>query len=151
MSTDREGGLPIPEMTVREETITDYVFQGFSASHHIMELYREKLNTMKAIKSSALAHYRSGLPVVIGGYTVCLQMPPTAKGFAFLTLEDEAGLINIVVKPDEYRTYRTLIRLEPLLLVRGILEKKEGLVNVKATHFDALKDITGSTQKETLV
>jgi error-prone DNA polymerase len=78
-------------------------------------------------------------------------MPPTAKGFAFLTLEDEAGLINIVVKPDEYRTYRTLIRLEPLLLVRGILEKKEGLVNVKATRFDALKDITGSTQKDTLV
>jgi error-prone DNA polymerase len=151
MSTDREGGLPIPEMTVREETITDYVFQGFSASHHILELYREKLNTMKATKSSALAHYSSGSPVVIGGYTVCLQMPPTAKGFAFLTLEDEAGLINIVVKPDDYRTYRTLIRLESLLLVRGILEKKEGLVNVKATRFDALQDITGSTQKDTLV
>jgi error-prone DNA polymerase len=151
ISTDCEEGLPIPEMTVREETITDYVFQGFSASHHILELYREKLNILKAIKSSALTHYRSGSPVVIGGYTVCLQMPPTAKGFAFLTLEDEEGLINVVVKPDDYRTYRALIRLEPLLLIRGILEKKEGLVNVRATHFEALSDIAGSRQRDTLI
>ena len=78
-------------------------------------------------------------------------MPPTAKGFAFLTLEDEEGLINIVVKPEEYRTYRTLIRLEPLLLVRGVLEKKEGLVSVRARCFQALRDMTGSRQQNTLV
>jgi error-prone DNA polymerase len=145
MRADGEERLPIPEMSKREETITDYTFQGFSASHHIMELYREKLNVLKAIKSSTLIHCRSGSPVMIGGYMVCLQMPPTAKGFAFLTLEDEVGLINIVVKPDEYRTYRTLIRLEPLLLVRGILEKKEVLINIRATRFDALRNTVGST------
>ncbi len=151
MRTGDKEGLPIPEMSQSEETIIDYAFQGFSASHHIMELYRERLNILKAIKSTALASYRSGSFVMIGGYTVCLQMPPTAKGFAFLTLEDEEGLINIVVKPEEYRTYRTLIRLEPLLLVRGVLEKKEGLVSVRARCFQALRDMTGSRQQNTLV
>ena len=141
MGASRQEKLPIPEMTVQEETITDYAFQGFSASHHVMELCREKLNRVRAVKSAALAYCRSGAAVLIGGYTVCLQMPPTAKGFTFLTLEDEEGLMNVVVGPDVYHTHRTLIRLEPLLLVKGTLEKKEGLINIKAKSFQALKDI----------
>jgi error-prone DNA polymerase len=141
MGTPRQEKLPIPEMTVQEETITDYAFQGFSASHHVMELCREKLNRAGAVKSAGLAYCRSGAAVLVGGYTVCLQMPPTAKGFTFLTLEDEEGLMNIVVEPPVYQTHRILIRLEPLLLVKGTLEKKEGLINIKAKSFQALKDI----------
>jgi error-prone DNA polymerase len=140
VNADSGKGLPIPEMSCAEETITDYTFQGFSASHHIMELYRKRLNLLKAIKSSALAHYRSGSRILIGGFTVCIQMPPTARGFAFITLEDEDGLINIVVGPEEYRSYKTLIRLEPLLLIKGILEKKDGLINVKAILFESLHE-----------
>jgi len=139
--TSRQEKLPIPEMTVQEETITDYAFQGFSASHHVMELCRDKLNHAGAVKSTALAFVRSGDAVLVGGYTVCLQMPPTAKGFTFLTLEDEEGLMNIVVEPSVYQTHRILIRLEPLLLVKGTLEKKEGLINIKAKSFQALHDI----------
>jgi error-prone DNA polymerase len=131
--------LPIPEMTVAEETLVDYACQGFSAGRHIMELYRKALNRLKAIKSRELSCLASGSPVLIGGYRVCLQMPPTAKGFSFLTLEDEEGLINVVVKPNDYQSYRELIRLEPLLLVIGTLEKKEGLINVKAHTFTSLR------------
>jgi error-prone DNA polymerase len=139
MCASRQEKLPIPEMTIQEETITDYAFQGFSASHHIMELCREKLNHARAVKSSELACCRSGAAVLVGGYTVCLQMPPTAKGFTFLTLEDEEGLMNVVVEPSVYQTYRILIRLEPLLLVEGTLEKKEGLINIKAKNIQTLK------------
>ncbi|HVN96060.1 MAG TPA: DNA polymerase III subunit alpha, partial [Syntrophorhabdaceae bacterium] len=139
MGVIQEEELPIPEMTRGEETITDYAYQGFSAAHHIMELCRERLNGLKAVKSAELARFRSGATVLVGGYIVCLQMPPTAKGFAFLTMEDEEGLINIVVAPDVYRAHRALIRLDPLLLVQGTLEKKDGLINVKAIHFQTLK------------
>ncbi|HEX2965235.1 MAG TPA: error-prone DNA polymerase [Syntrophorhabdaceae bacterium] len=142
VSADTLNGLPIPEMSRTEETITDYMFQGFSASHHIMELYRKKLSALRAVKSSALACYKTGSHILIGGYTVCIQMPPTARGFAFITLEDEDGLINIVVRPDEYRMYRTMIRLEPLLLVNGIVEKTDGLINVKAIRFESLHEKT---------
>jgi error-prone DNA polymerase len=93
------------------------------------------------VKSAGLAYCPSGTTVLVGGYTVCLQMPPTAKGFTFLTLEDEEGLMNIVVEPPVYQTNRILIRLEPLLLVEGTLEKKEGLINIKAKSFQALKNV----------
>ena len=93
-----------------------------------MKLYRERLDRMKAVRSIDLERCRSGKKVLIAGYRICLQMPPTAKGFAFITLEDEEGLINVVVRPDKYHAHRMLIRLEPLLLVEGIVEKKEGLI-----------------------
>ena len=50
--------------------------------------------------------------------------------------------MNVVIEPSVYQTHRILIRLEPLLLVKGVLEKKEGLINIKAKSFQALKDIT---------
>ena len=141
MSLGGQENLPIPEMSMVEETLVDYAFQGFSATHHIMELYREKLNRLKAVKSKELSRCASGTIVLIGGYRVCLQMPPTAKGFSFLTLEDEEGLINVVVRSNQYQEYRALIRLEPLLLVKGTLEKKEGLINIKAHTFSSLRNM----------
>ena len=59
-------------------------------------------------------------------------MPPTAKGFAFLTLEDEEGLINVILRPDIYGAYRQIVRLSPLIVIEGRVEKKEGLRNVMA-------------------
>lgn len=141
MNVQIEENLPIPEMNVVEEILADYAFQGFSAPHHIMNLYRETLDRLKAVKSTNLVRCRSGSIVLIGGYRVCLQMPPTAKGFSFLTLEDEEGLINVVVKPDCYEVHRALIRLEPLLLVKGVVEKKEGLINVKAKKLANLREM----------
>jgi error-prone DNA polymerase len=61
-------------------------------------------------------------------------MPPTAKGFAFLTLEDEEGLMNIVLRPDAYAAFRQQVRLEPMLFVEGIVENKDGVVNVMARN-----------------
>lgn len=136
-----DGGeiLPIPEMTMAEETRIAYAFQGFSAGRHIMEEYRQTLNRLRAVKSGDLSRCPSGSAVLIGGYRVCLQTPPTAKGYSFLTLEDEEGLINVVVKPGEYQAYRGLIRLEPFLLVQGTVEKREGLINIKGRTFASLR------------
>ncbi len=140
----RQEGLPIPEMNAAEETITDYAFQGFSASHHIMKLYRKALGRLGAVTSGGLGRRPSGTAVLTAGYMVCLQMPPTAKGgFSFMTLEDEEGLINIVIRPEVYRMHRTIIRLEPFLLVEGIVEKKDGLINVRAKGFASLRQKNG--------
>jgi error-prone DNA polymerase len=131
--------MPIPEMTAGEETVTDYIYQGFSPAHHIIKLYRKKLDTIGAVPSSALVRCPSGSKVIVAGYMVCLQMPPTAKGkFSFITLEDEYGLINLVIRPEVYKTYRTAIRLEPFLLVEGVIEKKDSLINIKANRIENL-------------
>ncbi len=124
--------VPLDEMNGREELIAAYGIQGFSASSHLLGLCRKQLARRGAIKSSQLSQPVSGASVMIGGYNICLQMPPTAKGFAFITLEDEEGLANIVLRPDVYRRYRQIVRLEPLLLVEGALERKDGVINVVA-------------------
>jgi len=140
----RQESFPIPEMNAAEETITDYAFQGFSVSRHIMKLYRKTLGRLGAVTSGGLADRPSGTAVLTAGYLLCLQMPPTAKGvFSFMTLEDEEGLINVVIRPEVYRMHRTIIRLEPFLLVEGTVEKKDGLINVRAKGFVSLRQKNG--------
>lgn len=140
--SEGQESLPIPEMNAAEETITDYAFQGFSASRHIMELYRKALDRLGVLTSSGLIDCRPGAAVLTAGYMVCLQMPPTARGrFSFMTLEDEEGLINVVIRPEAYKAHRTIIRLEPFLLVEGVVEKRDGLINVRANRFVSLGEI----------
>ncbi len=138
MDLDIVEKVRLPEMNGREELLAAYAIQGFSASGHLVALYRDRLARQGAIKTSQLSTRDSGANVAIGGYNICLQMPPTAKGFAFITLEDEEGLANVVLRPDTYRAYRTLVRLEHLLIVEGTLEKKDGVINVIAKKLAAL-------------
>jgi len=138
MDLDTIEKVRLPEMNGREELIAAYTIQGFDPSGHLLGLYRDRLTREGVIKTSQLSTRDSGASVAIGGYNICLQMPPTAKGFAFITLEDEEGLANVVLKPDTYRTYRTLVRLEHLLIVEGTVEKKDGVINVIAKKLAAL-------------
>ncbi len=118
-------GVPLDEMTRSDKLAAEYRVHGFSANGHVLDRYRERLMEEGVVKSTALEGRRPGTGVCVAGLTVCLQMPPTAKGFAFLTLEDEAGLINIVLRPNVYETYRQIVRLEPMIVVEGTVEKKE--------------------------
>jgi error-prone DNA polymerase len=93
---------------------------------------------MGAVGSSQIGKSLSGRDVRIGGLTVCLQMPPTAKGFAFLTLEDEEGLTNVVLRPDVYKAYRQIVRLEPLIMVEGTVQKEEEITNLIARKISSL-------------
>jgi error-prone DNA polymerase len=73
------------------------------------------------------------------GYVVCRQAPATAKGHVFLTVEDEEGLLNIVVRPDVYQKYRYIVRTEPLLIIEGELQRRDGISNILASHIAPLK------------
>jgi error-prone DNA polymerase len=139
--------IPLEEMNSHEETVADYTIQGFSAPHHLLNIYRKRLMELGAVTSSMLPRYRTGDQVKVGGYCVCLQVPGTAKGFAFLTLEDEEGLMNVVLKPKDYNRYSPLVRLEPLLFVEGILEKKEGIINIIARQLTNLRSAQGQRSR----
>jgi len=128
----------LDEMAWNEKLAADYAVHGFSASGHILDRYRESLARTGRLPSSALPEYPSGKDVRVAGLTVCLQMPPTAKGFAFLTLEDEEGLMNIVLRPDVYDAYRQIVRLEPLVVIDGAVEKKDGVLNIIAKRVTLL-------------
>ena len=74
----------------------------------------------------------------VAGAVITRQRPGTAKGFVFLTLEDETGIANVIVRPDLFTDQRTAIVKEPYLLVEGILQIQEGVTSVKAERFIAL-------------
>jgi error-prone DNA polymerase len=139
MDLEKPEDEPLDEMSSREELHAAYSIQGFSASSHLVELYRDRLSRQGAVKSSQLSRLASGDAVTIGGYNICLQVPPTAKGFAFITLEDEEGLVNVVLKPHVYRRYRQLARLKPLLIVDGVTERKDGVINVMAERVSGMQ------------
>jgi error-prone DNA polymerase len=85
-----------------------------------------------------LEHMPDGAKVRVPGMVVCRQQPGTAKGFVFLLLEDEYGMLNIIVPPWLHDRERAMVRGEPFVIVTGELQRKEGLTNLLASHFDTL-------------
>ena len=91
------------------------------------------------VQSDALPRLEHDSPVEVAGLVVARQRPETAKGFVFVLLEDEGGMTNVIVRPDVYDRYRSAIRGEPLLWVRGTLAKDDGTVNVLAEEAQGLQ------------
>jgi DNA polymerase-3 subunit alpha/error-prone DNA polymerase len=120
----------------------EYRTQGYSLVHHPLSVLRPALNVwsewekkrqrLTFTRSDRLAALKNGTRVRVAGLLSLQQRPPTAKGFAFLTLEDEAGIFNIVIKPDAYEGFRHTIIHYPMLHVQGVLEKVEGVLNIIA-------------------
>jgi len=130
--------VELSDMTAWERMAAEYVNLGLSPGHHPLAFIRRTLHEGVA-SSRHLESLEDGTAVEIAGLVVCRQHPLTAKGFVFLLLEDEFGLANVIVKPQLYEGSRSLIRTEPLLLVRGRLQRKEGTTNVVAQSVRALR------------
>src|SRR5262249_33055160 len=102
------------------------------------------------LKASELGHRPSGQRVRIAGLLSLVQRPPTAKGFAFLSLEDEAGMFNVVLIPAIYEQFRLTIARHSLLEIIGRLEKAEGVINIRAERILPLKFETEPEEKTSL-
>lgn len=81
--------------------------------------------------------------VVVAGLVICRQRPPTAHGFVFVTLEDETGMLNVVIPPTVFEKQRLLIARTPLLMVRGELQVEGLVVNIKAVECEAIHATAG--------
>jgi len=136
----RFGGL-----AADERLLAEYAVLGFAASGHPLELLRDVLSP-GVVQSDALPRLEHGAWVEVAGLVVARQRPETAKGFIFVLLEDEAGMVNVIVRPDVYQEHRTAIRGEPLLWVRGKLAKDDGTVNVLAESVQGLRLKRGSSR-----
>ena len=122
-----------------ELTEADYRMTGVSLVGHPMKHARAVLepNGVRTVED-ILTNGNDGETIAVAGIVICRQRPPTAKGFVFLTLEDETGMLNIVVTPDRFAPNAELISREPLLLIRGVLQVESGVRNVRARKFRAL-------------
>ena len=129
---------PLPPMTAAERVQADYDGMGLTIGPHPMALVRAALATRGVQRARDLAQGRAGRRVRVAGAVITRQRPGTAKGFVFLSLEDETGIANIIVNPDVYaRDKRTIVE-DPYLLVEGTLQNQDGAVSVKASRVDSL-------------
>jgi error-prone DNA polymerase len=130
----------LPAHTPVELTEADFRMTGLSLAGHPMKHVRAHL-ALNGVLTAREAHDigKDGQPVAVAGLVICRQRPGTAKGFVFLTLEDETGMINIVITPDRFAQHALLISSTPLLLIRGTLQVEQQVVNVRAKQFRALE------------
>lgn len=131
-------GLRFGGLAADERLLAEYAVLGFAPGGHPLSLLRGALPP-GVVQSDALSRHKHATTVEVAGLVVARQRPETAKGFVFVLLEDEAGMVNVIVRPDVYERYRAAIRGEPLLWVRGKLAKDDGTVNVIAEHARGLR------------
>jgi error-prone DNA polymerase len=109
-----------------------------TVGRHPLALRREQLNAMRIVPAAALSGLADGRRVRTAGCVICRQRPGTAKGFVFLSLEDETGISNAIVTPDLFDRYKTTLVSAPYLLVEGVLQNQQGVVSIRARKVEAL-------------
>jgi error-prone DNA polymerase len=129
---------PLKPMTVPERLLADYAGTSLTIGPHPMSLRRPELALRGVLRASDLPAGRHGRRVRVAGAVITRQRPGTAKGFVFLTLEDETGIANIIVRPDLFAEQRATIVGEPYLLVEGTLQIQEGVTSIKAERLHSL-------------
>ncbi|NMC72603.1 MAG: hypothetical protein GYA57_21455 [Myxococcales bacterium] len=125
-------------MTAAERTRADYESSGLTAGVHPLGLHRLALSRAGVLRAAELAERPDGSWVAVAGLVVVRQRPGTAKGFFFLTLEDETGLANVVVTPARYEADRVRLVSAPALVVEGPLQRRDGVITIRGVRFREL-------------
>jgi error-prone DNA polymerase len=129
---------PLRPMDSNERLQADYAGMGLTIGPHPMALRREELALRGVLRASDLPRARDGRRVRVAGMVITRQRPGTAKGFVFLTLEDETGISNIIVRPDLFDTDRMTVITKPFLMVEGVLQNQDGVLSVKAERVQGI-------------
>jgi error-prone DNA polymerase len=132
-------GSPLEEMNISERLIADYTGTGLTVGPHPLTFRRRELAMRGVVPALELPRLRAGRRVRTAGMVITRQRPGTAKGFVFLTLEDETGISNIIIRPDLYATDRRVVVESSFLLVEGILQNQDGVTSIKAERMSRLE------------
>jgi error-prone DNA polymerase len=132
---------PLPELSRFENTMADYASMELTTGPHLIAHLREALKRDQVLSADELKRIPSGRRVTTAGAIIVRQRPGTAKGFVFLTLEDETGIAQAIVHPDLFREQRELIVSSSGLVVEGILQNSDGQCSVRAEKFWPLEGI----------
>jgi error-prone DNA polymerase len=129
---------PLRPMSPPERLMADYAGTSLTIGPHPMALRRPEFALRGVLRAVDLPRGRHGRRVRVAGAVITRQRPGTAKGFVFLTLEDETGIANIIVRPDLFAEYRATIIGASYLLIEGVLQIQEGVTSVKAERVMSL-------------
>jgi len=129
---------PLAPMDHEERLVADFHGTGLTVGPHPMAYRREWLNAMGIRRACELRDLPTGKRIRIGGCVITRQRPGTAKGFVFLSLEDETGVANAIVRPDMFHENRLLLTSERFLAVEGILQNQDNVISVRAERVQPL-------------
>jgi len=132
--------LPLRQMNAEERLVADYAGTGLTVGKHPMHYRRSELRRQRVLSAEELRACRDGEFVRTAGCIIARQRPGTAKGFIFLSMEDETGIANIIITPDLYERQRLLVTRSKFLMAEGSLQNQDGVIHVKAVRLLALSD-----------
>jgi error-prone DNA polymerase len=129
---------PLLQMTIEERLMADFSGTGVTVGRHPMAFHRAELKQMGMLTACELAGLRHGRDARIAGCVIARQRPGTAKGFVFLSIEDETGIANVIITPNVYEEFKQVVVYEKFLLVEGELQNQENVISVKAREIRPL-------------
>jgi error-prone DNA polymerase len=135
---EQDSNSPLAPMTRPERMDADFRGTGLTIGRHPVAYRRAELSELGALRAIDLPQLRDGSAVKVGGWVIVRQRPGTAKGFVFLTMEDETGVANIIITPQLFDKYRLVVVDEPFLLISGRLQNQDNVISVKAKTIRAL-------------
>jgi error-prone DNA polymerase len=135
---DDTEALPLEKMNTEERLVADYAGTGLTVDRHPMYYRRQELRDERVLTAIELKTARDGDYVRTAGFIIARQRPGTAKGFIFLSMEDETGIANVIITPDLYERERVVVARAKFVLVEGLLQNQDGVVHVKAKSVKAL-------------
>ncbi len=133
-----EEQCPLPPMSAEQRLVADYAGTRLTIGPHPMAMRRSELAMRGVLRAIDLPRARNGRRIRVAGTVITRQRPGTAKGFVFLTLEDETGIANVIIRPDLFDRERFAVLEQPFLLVDGILQNQDGVTSIKAEHLHGL-------------
>jgi error-prone DNA polymerase len=137
---------PLGRMTVKTRLIVDYAKTGLTIDKHPMFHHREELRRRNFLSSDELTAYKNGEYVRVAGCVIARQRPGTAKGYIFISMEDEKGIINVIVDPELYKETPLAVTRSKFLLVEGKLQNQDGVIHVKAAKVRQMRGETFAVQ-----
>jgi error-prone DNA polymerase len=137
----RVGDSPLVDMTEIERLMADYAATGITMGPHPMALVRSELTGLGIKTAKTLSKLNHGSKVLTAGSVVVRQRPMTAKGFLFLSLEDETGISNIIVRPQMFKKNRLTLMSQPFLIVEGTLQNQDNVASIRAERVQGFKGL----------
>ena len=125
---------PLPELSPLESTLADYRLAGLTTGPHLLAHWRQQLRERGVVSAQRLREVRDGQFVRTAGHVIVRQRPGSAKGFCFLTLEDETGTSNAVLTPNIYERFRIELQTAAVVELAGPLQNVDGVVHVRVQH-----------------
>jgi error-prone DNA polymerase len=138
-SIEEDGSSPLAPMTLNERLNADLRGTGITIGRHPMAHQRAWLDTMNVVRAIDLKNMNNGQLVRVAGWVIVRQRPGTAKGFVFLSMEDETGIANVIVTPQLFEENRLALVDYPFLLIEGALQHQDNVVSVKAKSVQPLQ------------